>query len=224
VSVQPVSAEPFTPRRSPSTVARKVFVYLLLLLISLVFFVPFIWTVTTSFKTLPDTVVFNLIPHQWTTAAWHSVWVQYSFATFIKNSFFLAIVITAANVFLAALGGYAFARLRFPGRELIFLLVLGTLMIPDQLRLIPVFVMLTNWRLIGNFSGYILINLVTAVNLFFMRQYFLTIPAISRRPRSWTGRATSRRSGASCFRSRGRVLPRSRFCSSRAPGTTSSGR
>ena len=49
-------------------------------------------------------------------------------------------------------------------------------MIPDQLRLIPVFVMLTNWHLIGNFSGYILINLVTAVNLFFMRQYFLTIP------------------------------------------------
>jgi multiple sugar transport system permease protein len=171
-----LSVEPFTPRRSPSTVARTVFVYAVLLLISLVFFVPFIWTVTTSFKTLPDTVVFNLIPHQWTTAAWHSVWSQYSFATFIKNSFFLAIVITAANVFLAALGGYAFARLRFPGRELLFLLVLGTLMIPDQLRLIPVFVMLTNWRLIGNFSGYILINLVTAVNLFFMRQYFLRIP------------------------------------------------
>jgi ABC-type glycerol-3-phosphate transport system permease component len=58
----------------------------------------------------------------------------------------------------------------------LFLLVLGTLMIPDQLRFIPVFVMLTNWHLIGNFSGYILINLVTATNLFFMRQYFLTIP------------------------------------------------
>ena len=49
-------------------------------------------------------------------------------------------------------------------------------MIPDQLRLIPVFVMLTNWHLIASFSGYILINLVTATNLFFMRQYFLTIP------------------------------------------------
>jgi ABC-type glycerol-3-phosphate transport system permease component len=49
-------------------------------------------------------------------------------------------------------------------------------MIPDQLRLIPVFVMLTDWRLIGNFTGYILINLVTATNLFLMRQYFSTIP------------------------------------------------
>jgi multiple sugar transport system permease protein len=77
---------------------------------------------------------------------------------------------------LGGLGGYAFARLRFPGRELLFLLVLGTLMVPDQLRLIPVFVMLTNWHLINNFTGYILISMVTATNLFFMRQYFQTIP------------------------------------------------
>ena len=77
---------------------------------------------------------------------------------------------------LSSLGGYAFARLRFPGREVLFILVLGTLMIPDQLRFIPVFVMLTNWHLIASFEGYILINLVSATNLFFMRQYFLTIP------------------------------------------------
>jgi multiple sugar transport system permease protein len=176
MTVQPAAHEPLVVPRARSTVARQVLVYAALIAISLLFFVPFLWTLSTSFKTLPDTVVFNLIPTQWTTAAWHTVWVDYSFATYIKNSFILAIVITGANVFLAGLGGYAFARLRFPGRELLFLLVLGTLMIPDQLRLIPVFVMLTNWHLIGNFSGYILINVVTAANLFFMRQYFLTIP------------------------------------------------
>ena len=80
------------------------------------------------------------------------------------------------NLFLSALGGYAFARLRFPGRELLFLLVLGTLMVPDQLRLLPIFVMIVNWGLFGSCWGYIMINLVSAVNLFFMRQYFLTIP------------------------------------------------
>jgi multiple sugar transport system permease protein len=79
------------------------------------------------------------------------------------------------NLFLSALGGYAFARLRFPGRELLFLLVLGTLMVPDQLRLLPIFLMMVHWGLYGSFSSYILINLVSAVNLFFMRQYFLTI-------------------------------------------------
>jgi multiple sugar transport system permease protein len=104
------------------------------------------------------------------------VWTKYDFKRYILNSLFLAVTVTALNLFLAGLGGYSFARLRFPGRELLFLLVLGTLMIPDQLRLIPVFVLLTDWGLYGSFRGYILINLVTAVNLFFMRQYFLTIP------------------------------------------------
>ena len=117
-----------------------------------------------------------MIPHPFTTEAWKSVWNDYDFKRYALNSLFLAVVVTLLNLFLASLGGYAFARLRFPGREVLFVLILGTLMIPDQLRLIPVFVMLTNWHLIGNFSGYILINLVTAVNLFFMRQYFLTIP------------------------------------------------
>jgi len=147
-----------------------------ILLVAVLFFVPFVYTLTTSFKTLPDSANVTFIPHPWTSSAWRAIWTQYDFKTYIKNSVFLAVVIMSCNIFLAGLGGYAFARLKFPGRELLFLLVLGTLMVPDQLRLIPVFVMLTNWHLIGNFSGYILINLVTATNLFFMRQYFLTIP------------------------------------------------
>ena len=169
-------AERPIPPKARSVVARRALVYALVIGIALLFFVPFAWTLATSFKTIPDSVNANLIPHPWTTAAWRQIWTQYDFKLYIRNSLFLAVVVTAANIFLGGLGGYAFARLRFPGRELLFLLVLGTLMVPDQLRLIPVFVMLTNWHLINSFSGYILINLVTAANLFFMRQYFLTIP------------------------------------------------
>jgi multiple sugar transport system permease protein len=172
----PAVAQPLVPPRPRSEIARRVVVYVLLALVSLLFFVPFIWSISTSFKTLPDTQNFNFIPHPFTTQAWTTVWTQYDFKRYIANSLFLAVVITAVNLVLSSLGGYAFARLRFPGRELLFILVLGTLMIPDQLRLIPVFVMLTNWHLIASFKGYILINLVSATNLFFMRQYFLTIP------------------------------------------------
>jgi ABC-type glycerol-3-phosphate transport system permease component len=166
----------YVPRRAASSIVRRAVLYLLLVAVALLFFVPFVWTISTSFKTIPDAVNVNLIPHPWTTSAWHTIWTQYDFKTYIKNSFFLAVVITAANLFLAGLGGYAFARLRFPGRGLLFLLVLGTLMVPDQLRLIPIFVMLTKWGLVFSFKGYILISLVTATNLFFMRQYFSTIP------------------------------------------------
>lgn len=166
----------YVPAKARSEVARKGFFYAVILLVAVLFFVPFVYTLTTSLKTLPDAANVTFIPHPWTTSAWHTIWTQYDFKTYIKNSVFLAVVVTVCNIFLAGLGGYAFARLRFPGREILFLLVLGSIMVPDQLRLIPVFVMLTNWHLIGNFSGYILINLVSAGNLFFMRQYFLTIP------------------------------------------------
>jgi multiple sugar transport system permease protein len=175
-TVAAAAEQPFIPGRARADVARKAILYALIIAVALVFFVPFLWTLITSFKTIPDSVNVHLIPHPWTTSAWRTVWTQYDFKLYIKNSLFLAVVITCLNIVLAGLGGYAFARLRFPGREVLFLVVLGTLMVPDQLRFIPVFVMLTNWHLIGNFSGYILINLVTATNLFFMRQYFLTIP------------------------------------------------
>jgi ABC-type glycerol-3-phosphate transport system permease component len=171
-----VHTEPYIPGRARSEVARKAVLYTIMLAVAALFFVPFLYTIVTSFKTIPDSVNVTFIPHPWTTDAWHKVWTQYDFPTYIKNSFFLAAVVVSCNLFLSALGGYAFARLRFPGRELLFLLVLGTLMVPDQLRLIPIFVMIVHWGLFGSFWSYILINLVSAVNLFFMRQYFLTIP------------------------------------------------
>jgi ABC-type glycerol-3-phosphate transport system permease component len=175
---QTSAAESYIPRRARSETARKVLLYGVYLVIAAIFLTPFVWTLATSFKTLPDSQNFNLIPHPWTTAAWTDLWTNpsYHFPTYIKNSLFLAAVIVTCNLFLSALGGYAFARLRFPGRELLFLLVLGTLMVPDQLRLLPIFLMMVHWGLYGSFTSYILINLVSAVNLFFMRQYFLTIP------------------------------------------------
>jgi multiple sugar transport system permease protein len=172
------TGQPYIPGKARSDVARKVLLYALMLVVAAIFFLPFLWDVITSFKTIPDTTAVTLIPHPWTTSAWHTLWTSpsYNFPKYIENSFFLCGVIVTCNLFLSALGGYAFARLRFPGRELLFLLVLGTLMVPDQLRLLPIFVMMVHWGLYGSFWSYIIINLVSAVNLFFMRQYFLTIP------------------------------------------------
>jgi multiple sugar transport system permease protein len=156
-------------------------VYVLLFLIAVLFFIPFFWEFSTSLKTLPESVGFTLWPKNPTFNAYHSALSTFNFKRYLANSFIYAGVITATNLFLASLGGYAFARLRFPGREVLFFLVLGTLMIPNELRLVPVFQMLTDFplihvSLIGTREGYFLINLVTATSLFLMRQYFLTIP------------------------------------------------
>jgi multiple sugar transport system permease protein len=160
---------------------RRLVVYAILFAVALLFFVPFLWSVSTSLKTLPESVGFNLLPAHPSLKAYDNALTSFNFKRYLGNSFFIAGVVTLSNLFLASLGGYAFARLRFPGREVLFFLVLGTLMIPNELRLVPVFQMLTDmplvhWHLIGTYQGYFIIRLVTATNLFLMRQYFLTIP------------------------------------------------
>ena len=173
VSIERSTVIPGKPR---AVRIRRVLVYTLLLAAALLYFTPFLWTVSTSLKTLPETVGFDLLPDNPSLSAYRDALTDFNFARYALNSAFLAGTITVANVLLGSLGGYAFARLRFPGREYLFLAVLATLMIPDQLRLVPVFQMLTGWHLIGTFKGFIAINLVLAANLFLMRQYFLTIP------------------------------------------------
>jgi multiple sugar transport system permease protein len=165
------------PGRARSERVQKAVAYFLIVVISILFFVPFIWSVTTSLKTLPESVQgFDLWPDDPTLQAYRNAWNQFNFDRYAFNSAFLAVTITLANLLLASLGGYAFARLRFPGREVLFMLVLATLMIPDQIRLVPVFQMLTDWHLIATYQGFVAIHLVMAANLFLMRQYFLTIP------------------------------------------------
>ena len=177
------------PGRERADRIRVVLTYVVMFTVAALFFIPFLWSVSTSLRTLADTVQgFSLLPRHWTTAGYHDVFYKYHFGRYTMNSAIIAGAITVSNLFLASLGGYAFARLKFPGREVLFMLVLGTLMIPDQLRLVPIYQMLVNmlpnwvghvgWEnaTFTNRNGVILINLVSASSLFLMRQYFLTIP------------------------------------------------
>lgn len=186
VAVERLSAEPehaaaaapapHIPGRERAERVRVFVAYALMLAVSLLFLLPFVWSVSTSLKTLPESVEFTLIPDEPTLAGYREALTKHNFARYTMNSAGLAAVITLSNLVLASLGGYAFARLRFPGREALFLLVLGTLMVPDQLRLVPVYTMLSDWGLVATYHGYVLIYLVQATSLFLMRQYFLTIP------------------------------------------------
>jgi multiple sugar transport system permease protein len=177
------------PGRERGERIRTAIAYIVMFSVAALFFIPFLWSVSTSFRTIQDTVGgFSLLPKHWTTSGYHEALHTFNFGRYMLNSAIIAGAITLSNLFLASLGGYAFARLKFPGREVLFLLVLGTLMIPDQLRLVPLYMMLVNWvpGWVGhlgwhdasfvNRNGVILIQLVSAASLFLMRQYFLTIP------------------------------------------------
>ena len=176
---------PIPPRTVGERVRRAV-VYGLMIGLAVLYLVPFVYTVVTSLQTQAEAAAgFDLWPEQASLDAYREIWSRedLSFVTFFKNSLILSSSITLITLFLATLGGYAFARLRFPLREVLFVLVLGTLMIPDQLRLVPIYLMmvdfpLTGWNLTQTLRGYVFFgsSIALATSLFLMRQYFLTIP------------------------------------------------
>jgi multiple sugar transport system permease protein len=148
---------------------------------ALLMFIPFTWSIVTSFKTLPDSVRLTFIPQPFTTAGWEFAFTQLTppIQVLFVNSLIIATTVTITNLVLGSMAGYAFARLRFPGREALFLIVLATLMIPDQLRLVPVYLLFNGigfTRGIGQYFGVITVMAISATSIFLLRQYFLSIP------------------------------------------------
>ena len=160
---------------------RRRIAYILMIAYALLMFVPFTWTLITSFKTRPDALRSTIIPDPVTLAGWQYAieTLEPNIVTLFTNSAVIAAAVTVTNLVLGSLGGYAFARLRFPGREFLFLIVLATLMIPDQLRLVPVYVLFNTLGLtrdVGQYIGVILVLAISATSIFLLRQYFLSIP------------------------------------------------
>jgi multiple sugar transport system permease protein len=160
---------------------RKRIAYTVMISYAVLMFVPFAWTVITSFKTLPDATRLTFIPDPVTLQGWRLTLTELdpNVLVLFANSFVIATIVTLTNLVLGSLGGYAFARLRFRGRELLFLLVLATLMIPDQLRLMPIYVLFNGLGLtkgFGQYTAVVLVLAISATSIFLLRQYFLSIP------------------------------------------------
>ena len=160
---------------------RRRLAYVVMIAYAILMFTPFAWSIITAFKTEADSFRLTVIPEPITTQAWQYLFQRLDPSIFrlFANSFGIAIVATLSNLVLASLAGYAFARLRFPGREILFLVVLATLMIPDQLRLVPVYLIMNGIGLTrgpGQYLAVVLVSAIGAANIFLMRQYFLSIP------------------------------------------------
>src|SRR5258705_10636007 len=161
---------------------RRAIAYALLIGYALLMLVPFAWQLITSFKTEADAARLTIIPQPITLAGWERGFLTLDpgIVQLFFNSMLIAIAVTVTNLILGSMAGYAFARLRFPLRTALFLLVLATLMIPDQLRLVPVYLITRALGLITsgptNFLGVILILQIGAQTVFLFRQFFLTIP------------------------------------------------
>ncbi len=103
-------------------------------------------------------------------------WQLVPFGRYFLNSILVAVFMTIGQLVTCSLGGYAFSRLRFPGRDAIFLLYLGTLMIPGPVLTVPIYLLLREYHLLNTYQGVILPGLFSAYGTFLLRQFFLTIP------------------------------------------------
>lgn len=155
---------------------------------------PFLWMVLTSFKSLQESNAYppSVLPQDWRWQNYAEAWTTppSTLGRYLINSTVIAVVGTGAQVLIATLAAFAFARLRFPGRNALFLLVLATTMVPDEVRLIPNFVTIRGFPLAGGndlsgvggtgfydtYVGIILPGLAGAFTIFLLRQAFMQVP------------------------------------------------
>ena len=158
--------------------SRRVATLALLIVATGLFTLPFLWSLSISFQ--PPGDVFRwpikLIPDPATLRNYERLWTEIPFARWLFNSSYVTLTVTAANLFLDALAGYAFARLRFPGRNVLFALLLATLMVPSHVVLVPKFMLLNAFGLVNTYTALIAPATVQVVGLFLMKQFFESIP------------------------------------------------
>ncbi|MBE0635640.1 carbohydrate ABC transporter permease [Candidatus Bipolaricaulota bacterium] len=152
--------------------------YVVLIIGAAIVAFPFLWMIFTSFKEPADIFsrTFRLFPREWNFSNYASVFEFIPFASMYLNSVIVAMVITISQLFTSALAGYAFARLKFPGREVLFYAFLATMMLPEQVRIIPSFLLLKQMHLIDTHWALILPWMAGPFAVFFMRQSFMDIP------------------------------------------------
>jgi multiple sugar transport system permease protein len=139
---------------------------------------PFLWMFSTSLR--PSAESYKL-PPAWLPTQWH--FENYAavfqstvpFLAFALNSTKITLFVVLGQLITCSMAGFAFARLRFPGRDILFIVLLASLMVPQQVTIIPVFIIMKNLGLADNHLSLILIGLTSAFGVFLLRQFFLTV-------------------------------------------------
>ncbi|CEG25758.1 carbohydrate ABC transporter permease [Bacillus sp. B-jedd] len=157
----------------------KIFLYLILCGYAVTTLVPFLWAMSSSFKTLQEIVsgTMSFIPKNFTLENYKQIFVeQEHFPRWMFNSLFIAVVGTFLNLTFNSMAGYALARLKFPGRKPLFIIILGVLMIPAQVTMIPNYLILKELGWLNSYQGMIVPSMINATYIFMMRQFFVNFP------------------------------------------------
>jgi multiple sugar transport system permease protein len=153
---------------------RTVFVTLVVICLLTVF--PLIWMVSSAFKPGEDVYSLSIVPESPTLDNFRYVFTELPFPRYMFNSFFVSLTVTLIALFFHSMAAYALARLRFPGRELIFRLIFATLLVSLPVILVPLFVLVRSMGMLNSYAGLIIPAIFHAFGIFLLRQFYLGIP------------------------------------------------
>jgi ABC-type glycerol-3-phosphate transport system permease component len=176
-----VRSETAGPRSRPRLSAGQTLLYAVLIGYGIFSLAPFVYAVLSSFKNESEVLATppTLIPHVWTLQHYQDIFsggADFPFPRFLLNSLIYAGSTAALNVLLAALAGYAFGRMEFPGKNILYALTLAVLMIPGSLIVIPKFLVVNSLHLTDNIAALIVPGAVTPVSVLLMTQFLKTLP------------------------------------------------
>lgn len=159
------------------SLVRSVLLHVVIVLGALVMFFPFLWTIVTSLTPGAGlTMTPSLIPTDPSLDAYARLFSERPFLRIIGNSLFLAVVTTVVQLFTSATAAYAFSRLPFRGRGVVFAVYLATMMIPLQVLIVPLFVELKTFGLLNTYLGALLPTFASAFGIFLLRQAVNQVP------------------------------------------------
>jgi multiple sugar transport system permease protein len=157
---------------------RRLPLHIVLLLLTAFMIIPFLWIFSTSLRLPKDS--FSLPPAILPTAFNWSNYIEVfdtvPFLSFILNSLKIALIVVVGHIFISSMAAFSFSRIKFPGRDLIFIFFLSGLMIPSQVTIIPQFIFLSKMGLIDSHWAIILPSLINPLGIFLIRQMMMTIP------------------------------------------------
>lgn len=168
---------PITPQKRSITAGDR-WMHIFLIGVGLLVAMPIFIAIFASFKLPADITNYppTILPEEWTVENYVTAWTSTPFGRFFLNSVVQTGIIVVANILFSILAAYAFSFLHFPGRDILFYLVVGSLMIPFQLTFIPNFVLVTEWGWANTFQGLTAPFLASAFGVFMLRQFFLSVP------------------------------------------------
>jgi len=159
--------------------AKSLLIHAVMIVCCILFIFPFLWMALTSFKTPQEIFQWppRMFPKEWSFSNYQEVLTAVPLLRMLLNSLFVAVAVTAGTLLFSSLAAYSFARLRFKGKDLLFSMYLGTMMVPLMVTLIPTFVIMRKLGMVDTYYALIVPGFFgNAFGTFLLRQFFMTIP------------------------------------------------